>query len=200
MGRRAGGRGWLRSCAAILIATLALGAAACSSDATTTELADDPADVTVPGPRPTAPEPDGDSGLSDSGNELLAQLQAVSEESDLCAVLTGDAFATLLDEELDVAALVTSPAGITQLIALVDSTFTQLVAISPPEVQPSMQTIQEVWTRVAALNTGAEQAEERTAQILAEPQVQEANRSLITWTALNCPGAAANLVEGGTGT
>jgi hypothetical protein len=173
--------------------------AGCSSDATTTELADDPADVTVPGPRPTAAEPDTDSGLSDSGNELLAQLQAVSEESDLCAVLTGDAFATLLDEELDVAALVTSPAGITQLIALVDSTFTQLVVISPPEVQPSMQTIQQVWTRLASSGGGAD-AEQRAAQVLAEPQVQQANQSLLTWTALNCPGAAANLLEGGTGT
>jgi hypothetical protein len=199
MARRAGGRGWLRSCAAILVALLALGAAACSSDATTTELADDSADVTVPGPRPTAPDPDEGSGLSDSGNELLAQLQAVSEETDLCAVLTGDAFATLLDEELDVAALVTSPAGITQLIALVDSTFTQLVVISPPEVQPSMQTIQQVWTRLASSGGGAD-AEQRAAQVLAEPQVQQANQSLLTWTALNCPGAAANLLEGGTGT
>ena len=187
-------------CAAILVASVALGVAACSSDATTTELADDPADVTVPGPRPTAVEPGTDSGLSDSGNELLAQLREVSEETDLCAVLTGDAFATLLDEELDVAALVTSPAGVTQLIALVDSTFTQLVVIAPLEVQPSMQTIQEVWTRLASLNTGAADAEERTAQILAEPQVQEANRNLITWTALNCPDAAANLVEGAAGT
>lgn len=199
MARRVGGRGWLRSCAAVLVSVLALGAAACSSDATTTELADDPADVTVPGPRPTAPEPDQGSGLSDSGNELLAQLQAVSEETDLCAVLTGDAFATLLDEELDVAALVTSPAGITQLITLVDSTFTQLVVISPPEVQPSMQTIQQVWTRLASSGGGAD-AEQRAAQVLAEPQVQQANQSLLTWTALNCPGAAANLLEGGTGT
>ena len=38
------------------------------------------------------------------------------------------------------------------------------------------------------------------AQVLAEPQVQQANQSLLTWTALNCPGAAANLLEGGTGT
>jgi hypothetical protein len=82
----------------------------------------------------------------------------------------------------------------------VDSTFTQLVVIAPPEVQPSMRTIQEVWTRLASLNTGAADAEERTAQILAEPQVQEANRNLITWTALNCPDAAANLVEGAAGT
>ena len=199
MARRAGGRGWLQSCAAILVAALALVAAACSADATTTELADDPADVTVPGLRPTAPEPDEGSGLSDSGNELLAELQAVSEETDLCAVLTGDAFATLLDEQLDVAALVTSPAGITQLIALVDSTFTQLVVISPPEVQPSMQTIQQVWTRLASSGGGAD-AEQRAAQVLAEPQVQQANQSLLTWTALNCPGAAANLLEGGTGT
>lgn len=194
MDRRVVVRGALRSFAAVLAAVVVLGA--CSSDATTTELAEDPADVTVPGPRPTAPEEDVDSGLSDSGSELLVQLQAISEETDLCAVLTGEAFATLLDEELDVTSLVTSPAGVTQLITLVDSTFTQLVVIAPPAVQPSMQTIQEVWTRVASLNTGAADAEQRTAEILAEPQVVEANRNIITWTALNCPDAAADLAQG----
>jgi hypothetical protein len=52
---------------------------------------------------------------------------------------------------------------------------------------------------VASSGGGAD-AEQRAAQVLAEPQVQQANQSLLTWTALNCPGAAANLLEGGTGT
>jgi hypothetical protein len=180
----------------IAVVVIALVGVGCSSDATTTELADDPADVTVPGPRPTAPTEDDDSGLSASGNELLAQLEAVSEETDLCKVLTGEAFATLLSEDVDVASLVTSPSGVTQLLTLVDATFAQLVVIAPPAVRPAMTTIQEVWTRVASLNTGAADAQERTAEILAEPQVQQANQTLITWAALNCPGAAANLAQG----
>lgn len=183
---------------ALVVASLVV-VAGCSSDATTTELANDPADVTVPGPRPTAPGEDTDSGLSESGNDLLVQLEAISEETDLCKVLTGEAFATLLSGDFDVASLVTSPSGITQLLTLVDSTFAQLVAISPPAVRPAMQTIQEVWARVASLNTGAADAQERTAEILAEPQVAQANQTLVTWAALNCPGAAATLGTGAAG-
>ncbi len=173
--------------------------AACSSDATTVELAHDPADVTVPGPPPTAPAVDDSAGLSASGNELLVQLRALSEETDLCKVLTGEAFGTLLSEDVDVASLVTSPAGVTQLITLVDTTFAQLVVIAPVGVRPSMQTIQDVWSRVARLNTGTADAERRTAEILAEPQVVEANRSVLTWAALNCPGAASTLGAGAAG-
>ena len=186
--------GW-RAC----VASVLLVAVGCSSDATTTEMADDPADVTVPGPAPTAPPDDADSGLSASGNELLAQLEAISDETDLCKVLTGEAFETLLSEEFDVAGLVSNPSGITQLLTLVDSTFTQLVVIAPPAVRPAMQTIQEVWTRVASLNTGAADSQQRTAEILAEPQVAQANQSLVTWAAINCPGAAATLGTGAAG-
>jgi len=182
------------SAVAVLAALIA--GTGCSSDATTTEMADDPADVTVPGPAPTAPATDPTDGLSASGNELIAQLQALSEETDLCRVLTGEAFAALQSEEFDVASLVTSPAGVTQLITLVDTTFAQLVVIAPIEVRPSMQTIQDVWSRVARLNTGAADAERRTAEILSEPQVVAANQSLLTWAALNCAGAAATLGAG----
>jgi hypothetical protein len=185
------------SVAALLIASVWI--LGCSSDATTTEMADDPADVTVPGPLPTAPPEDDGSGLSASGNELLAQLEAVSDETDLCNVLTGEAFGTLLSEEFDVAGLVSNPSGITQLLTLVDTTFTRLVVIAPPAVRPAMQTIQEVWTRVASLNTGAADAQQRTAEILAEPQVAQANQSLVTWAAINCPGAAATLGTGAAG-
>jgi hypothetical protein len=186
----------LRSGAVALAVGLTALAAGCGSTAPTTELAEDPADVTVPGPRPTAPPPAADSGLSASGDELIAQLEELSNETDLCRVLTGEAFGTLLSEEFDVAGLVTSPAGITQLFTLVDTTFAQLVVISPPEVRPSMAIIDEVWVRVASLSAGAADAQQRTAEILAEPQVIEANRSVLTWAALNCPGAAATLGGG----
>lgn len=180
--------------AGVLVVSVALGA--CSSDATTTELVDDPADVTVPGPRPTAPAADSTAGLSGTGSELIAQLEEIRDETDLCKVLTGEAFESLLDDDVDVAALVTNPSGVTQLIAVVDSTFSQLVVISPPEVQPAMATIQEVWTRVARLSLGAADAQQRTAEILAEPQVVQATQTLTTWVALNCAGAAGALGQG----
>lgn len=174
---------------AVAVVTAAAMCLGCSSE-TTTEATRDPADVTVPGPRPTAPAEDPDSGLSESGNALLAELEAVSEVTDLCEVLTGAAFTQLLSEDFDVASLVTSPSGITQLLVLIDSTFSQLVAISPAEVRPSMQIVQEVWTRVASLNTGAADAEARTAEILAEPQVVGAGQTLAAWTTANCPSGA----------
>ncbi len=168
------------------IAAVVLSVSGCASDATTVELADDPADVTVAGPRPTAPVIDVDSGLSASGDALLVELDALRNETDLCNVLSGSAFEQLLSQDFDVAGLVTSPAGVTQLIALIDGTFTQLVVIAPDEVAPAMQTIRDVWTRVASLNTGAPDAQARTAEILAEPQVIEAQQSLLRWAALNC--------------
>lgn len=197
MGRGVVGRGGALAVAVLLVASACtLG---CSRDAPTTEMADDPADVTVPGPRPTAPPEDDATGLSASGNELIAQLESISEATDLCKVLSGEAFSTLLSEEFDVASLVTSPSGVTQLVTLVDTTFAQLVVIAPPAVRPAMQTVQEVWTRVASLNTGAADAQRRTAEILAEPQVVEANRTIVTWAAVNCPGAAATLGAGAAG-
>ncbi len=168
---------------------------ACSSDAPTTQLADDPADVTTPGPRPTAP-PDSTGGLSASGNDLIAQLQALQEEDDLCEVITGEAFATLGSGEVDVASLVTNPSGVAQLVAVVDATITHVVAVSPPDVQSSMQTISDVWGRLARLGGGAD-AERRSQEILAEPAVLDANRTVLTWAALNCPGIAASALAGG---
>lgn len=178
----------------LLVCTVAL--AACASDAPTTEMAEDPADVTVPGVPPTAPTTEPGAGLSDSGNALLAELDAIGDTTDLCTVLTGEAFSSLLSEDVDVTSLVTSPAGITQLFVLVDQTFEQLVVIAPPEVAPAMQTIRDVWRRVAALNAGGVDAEQRTAEILAEPQVIAANQSLLTWATFNCSPAAG--VLGGT--
>jgi hypothetical protein len=183
-----------------VLATLLLASTtACGSDAPTTELAEDPADVTVPGPRPTAPDPDETSGLTASGDELIDQLEQVSEETDLCRVLTGEAFGTLLAEDVDVAGLVTSPAGVTQLFTLVDRTFAQMVAISPPAVRPAMSIIDQVWTRLASLSTGTVEAQQRASELLTDPEVVEATRTVVTWAALNCPGAAATLGGGAAG-
>lgn len=178
---------------------LVVSASACGSDAPTTELADDPADVTVPGPRPTAPDATDAGGLTASGDQLIDQLEQVSEETDLCRVLTGEAFGTLLAEDIDVAGLVTSPAGVTQLFTLIDRTFAQMVAISPPEVRPAMSIIDQVWARLAALSTGTTEAQLRATELLGEPEVVEATRTVVTWAALNCPGAAATLGGGAAG-
>ena len=178
----------------VLVATASV-MGACSSDAPTTQLAEDPADVTAPGPRPTAP-PESTGGLSASGNDLIAQLQAFQEEDDLCSVIGGEAFATLGSGEVDLASLVTNPSGVAQLVAVVDATFAHVVAISPPEVEPSMKTISDVWGRLARLGGGAD-AQRRSQEILAEPALLAADETVLRWAVLNCPGIAASALAGG---
>lgn len=183
----------LRSPPALVVLGLvaSLLAMACTSTSTTTELSEDPADVTVAGPEPTAPPPpDPAEELSPGAAELVAELEALREEDDLCAVLTGEAFAGLVGQDFDVAALVTSPAGVTLLISLVDGTFSHLVAIAPEPVRPSMQVIKDVWTRLATLGPGAD-AQSRASEILARPEVVAATEDLATWAALNCAGAVS---------
>jgi hypothetical protein len=180
---------------ALFVVIVAMAATSCASDAPTTELANDPADITVPGPVPTAPTTIAGDGLTESGNALIVELEALSNETDLCAILRGDALNGLLSQEFDLASLVTTPAGITQLLALVDATFEQLVTIAAPEVQPSMQVVRDVWLRVASLNAGGVDAQVRTAEILSEPQVLAANQSIVTWAALNC-GTVQDLLGG----
>lgn len=179
----------------VLVTAVVMTAVACSSDAPTTQLADDPSDVTIAGPRPTAPPPPS-GGLSASGNDLIAQLQALQSQPSFCDVIGADAFTTLRTGEVDAAALVTNPSGVAQLVAVVDATFTHVVAISPPEIKPSMQVISDVWRRLVRLG-GAADAKARSQQILAEPTVVEANKSVLTWAVLNCPEIVSDALAGG---
>lgn len=158
------------------------------SESATVEMSSDPADVTIAGVPPTAPpstEFDG-TGLSDDANQLIKDLTAIQGEKDLCVILTGEAFAPFLAGQVDTTNLVTSPAGVTQLIVAVDSVFAHIVVISPPSVQPATVVLQDVWTRVAALNSSAADYAAQRDAILVEPQVASAYQSLASWTALNC--------------
>ncbi len=174
--------------AASLALVTALGA--CSSTSETVEMDDDPADVTVAGVPPTAPPStafDG-SGLSASANDLIAQLAAIQTETDLCVILTGEAFQPFLEGSLDTTNLVTSPSGLTQLLIAVDSIFAHIVEISPGPVQPAAAVIQDVWTRVASINSAAPDYQAQVDAILVEPEVVAAYQSLGAWVTANCAG------------
>jgi len=176
--------------AATILATATIG---CSrTESATVEMVDDPADVTIAGTPPTAPpstEYDG-RGLSSDANKLIEDLVAIQQETDLCVILTGDAFAPFLSGELDTTNLVTSPSGVSQLIVAVNSIFARMVAIAPPEVQPATIVLQDVWTRVATLNSSAADYDEQVNAILAEAEVLAAYQSLATWAATTCGTAA----------
>ena len=178
--------------AATILATATIG---CSRpESATVEMSDDPADVTIAGTPPTAPpstEYDG-RGLSSDANKLIEDLVAIQQETDLCVILTGDAFAPFLSGELDTTNLVTSPSGVSQLIVAVNSIFARMVAIAPPEVQPATVVLQGVWTRVATLNSSAADYDDQVNAILADAEVVAGYQSLTTWAATTC-GATALL-------
>ena len=175
--------------AGLLAVALVLGA--CSSTSETVEMDDDPADVTIPGIPPTAPPStafDG-SGLSASANQLISQLTAIQLETDLCVILTGEAFQPFLSGELDTTNLVTSPSGLTQLLVAFDSIFAHIVEISPAEVQPAAAVIQDVWVRVASISSSAPDYQAQVDAILVEPEVVAAYQSLGVWVTANCAGS-----------
>ncbi len=154
----------------------------------TEELNEDIADVTVPGVPPTCPpstQYDG-SGLSDDANALLKEIAAIQTETDLCVILTGEAFQPLLTGDLDTTNLVTSPSGLTQLLIAFNSTFSYIETIAPDEVVPAAATLNDVWTRISSLNSGAASNQAQVQAILTEPQVVAAYESLASWAAVNC--------------
>jgi hypothetical protein len=188
------GRDRVRSAGCVLVLAVVLSAAlgACSrTQSETLEADDDPADVTVPGVPPTAPPSsafDG-SGLSGDANQLIAELAAIQRETDLCVILTGDAFEPFLSGEVDTTNLVTSPSGLTQLLAAIDAIFTHVVEISPAEVQPATATIQDTWVRVASISSAAPDYQAQVDAIMVEPQVVAAYESLGSWVTVNCAGS-----------
>jgi hypothetical protein len=173
-----------------LVMVVLVAPAACARSSETRQVASDPADETVPGNLPTAPaRGDGTEGLGAGANRLLAELEEIQQERDLCAVLTGSAFEGLVGQNIDPSALVTNPAGITRLVTALDSTFVHMVSIAPPDLVPAMQTLRDVWRRLASLGPVAD-AESQANVILSEPEVQASNQAIILWTATNCAGVA----------
>lgn len=176
-----------------VVACVAAVLTSCSFSSTTDSAeVDDVGDVTVPGVPPTAPPPDVDP--ASGAAVFIAELEALSTETDLCRILTGDAFSEILSGELDIAALAGTPAGTTRVIVLVDSIFGNLVTIAPVELAPAMTTLDDVWGRVAAIPASSTDAEARVAAILAEPQVVADLDTIGRWAALNCalPAAAGS--------
>lgn len=171
---------------AVVFVALALGASAgCSVTSETVEAADDPADVTIAGPLPTAPPIDeSTSGLS-GATRLISEIEAISEQEDLCEVLTGDAFARLTGQDPETAGLVTSPAGVTQLAALIERTFDHLVVIAPADVRADMEVVRGVWLQIVAIGP-APDATQRAEQIATRPEVIAALQQLALWASRNC--------------
>jgi hypothetical protein len=174
-------------CALVLLGVVLVVATSCARTSESVELAEDPADVTVPGPPPTAPPRDESTSGISGATRLISDLEALQRADDLCEVLTGDAFARLVAQDPDATGLVTSPAGVTQLVALLERTFDHLVGIAPAEVRGDMGTVRDVWLRIVALGP-APDAARRAEELVAAPEVVGAVQRLALWTATNCAG------------
>ncbi len=184
-GRAARRRPRLALTAAVAALAVALGATSCSSNSESSEVDTDIGDVTVPGVPPTAPP--ADDGVPASGAAaFIAELEALSNETDLCRIVTGEAFRELIGGELDIAGLAGTPAGATQVIVLVDQIFDHVVTIAPPELAPAAATLDDVWARVSVIPASSPDAERKVAAILAEPQVVADLDTIGRWAAFNC--------------
>ena len=170
--------------AAVALVLVGLGSVSCSSTSESAEVDVDVGDVTVPGSPPTAP-PAEDAPTSGAG-AFIAELEALSRETDLCRIVTGEAFRELLADDLDVAGLAGTAAGATQVIVLVDQIFDHVVEIAPPELGPAAATLHDVWARVSVIPASSPDAEAQTAAILAEPQVVADLDQIGRWAAFNC--------------
>ncbi|CAN5462165.1 hypothetical protein BH10ACT3_BH10ACT3_24100 [soil metagenome] len=172
----------------VAVAVLSMATGACTQQSETQELGQDPSDVTIAGTPPTAPPTtayDG-RGLTSDANRLLAELQALQDEPDLCIVLVGDGLQPFLTGQVDTTNLVTSPSGLTQLLAAVNGLFSHVVTIAPPDIQPATATLADMWTRVAAVDTTAVDHDAQVDAITSDPAVTQAGQSVVTWVATNC--------------
>lgn len=182
---------------AVVLGVSVLGAA-CSGDSGTTELSSDAADETTPGPVPTAPGgvgPTTGSG-SDSGavgssgsvdvNELIRRIDDLNNETDLCTLLTGEALRDVTGSDINLTSLLSNPSGFTQLFSSLDKLFAHMVTIGPAEMQPSLTTMQGVWKSMATIDPRALDAESRSAALIADPAVQQAQTTLGEWVKTAC--------------
>jgi len=119
-------------------------------------------------------------------NELIRRIDGLNNESDLCILLTGQALADVTGADINLTSLLTNPSGFTQLFTSLDKLFAHMVAIGPAEVQPSLQTMQGVWKGLATIDPRAPDAETRSAALIGDPNVQQAQDTLGTWVKGTC--------------
>ena len=171
--------------AVVAILLMGLWSVSCSSTSESAEVDSDVGDVTVPGVPPTAPPAD-DGAPTSGAAAFIAELEALSKETDICRIVTGEAFRELLSGELDIAGLAGTAAGATQVIVLVDQIFDHVVEIAPPELAPAAVTLNDVWARVSVIPASSPDAEQKAAAILAEPQVVADLDRIGQWAVFNC--------------
>lgn len=181
-----------------LVALVALAAGCGGGGGGTTELGSDAADEQS-GPLPTAPGGDssGSGGSTGSGDtpgmsgsvdvsELIVRIDALNTENDLCTLLTGDAMADVTGADVNLTSIVSNPSGFSQLFSALDRLFGHMVQIGPPELTPSLQRLNEVWKGLAQVDPTGADAQAKLDTLMADPEVQAAQKGIAEWVAANC--------------
>ncbi len=151
------------------------------------------------GPLPTAPpRPDGDVGTArpqtatgSSGPvdvaELVARIDGLVTEDDLCTLLTGSALADVTGADLDLTSLLQDSSGFTGLFSSLGRLFGHMVDIAPSQaVRSDLETMRGVWQGVATLDPRAPDAADRAGALIADPAVQRAQANLGVWVQSTC--------------
>ena len=178
-----------------VLVCLALVAAACSSESDTKVL-DPDRSANADGPRPTAPGTGGATTTVAGGNpalsgkvdvaELVRRLDALQAEPDLCTLLTGQALSNVTGADINLSSLLSDPTGFTQLFGALQRTYTHLVDIAPPDLDPSLTVLQGLWGSLATVDPRSAEAESVVARAVASPEVQDANDAVASWITANC--------------
>jgi hypothetical protein len=180
-------RTWWAALAALTC--LVVLAASCSSGSGTTELSNDAADRTTEGPLPTAPPVKG-SGAGTSGtvdvNELIRRIDDLNNETDLCKLLTGEAYQAIAGSDVNLTSLLTNPSGFTQLFTSLDRLFGHMVTIAPTSIQPAVTTMQGMWKQMSTYDPRASDAETKLKAVIADPKVQSAQSELGAYVQSSC--------------
>lgn len=175
----------------VLVIVVLLLLAGCSGGSGVKELEHDSADDTIQGPLPTAPpstDYDG-PGLSSEATQLLSRLRDLESEQNLCTVVTSSVIQDLLQGDVDLSGLATTPAGIAQMLVSLDRFFEHIVKVSPPELAPSTELIQRTWRQVAEIGGDVSDRDERVRAIVEAPDTRLAMDNFAAWIRQNCSGA-----------
>jgi len=134
-------------------------------------------------PEPTAAGSAGPLGVA----QLVARIDALVAEDDLCTLLTGAALADVTGADLDLTSLLQDTSGFTTLFSSLGRLFAHMVDIAPSEVVRSdLDTMRGVWQGVATLDPRAPDAADRAGQLIADPAVQRAQANLGVWVQSTC--------------
>ena len=142
----------------------------------------------TPPPSPTTPTVPGGAATGEvTVDELVARIDALVTEDDLCTLLTGSALSDVTGADLDLTSLLQDPQGFTTLFSSLGRLFGHMVDIAPSAaVKSDLETMRGVWQGVAGLNPRAPDAAERAGALIANPAVQRAQSNLGVWVQSTC--------------